>query len=235
MGRSVERPADAAFSRGRFLFGSFVSGRRHGMEVENGASPLKKSGPMLDAERLRRRCQKVAREKKLAPSRRPHPGLRRNVEHLRAALKLAKYGGIGAGEKHLAAEAGERVIKRGAAARIEMGGDLVEKRERRNPRHLGGEARMGERESNDQRLLLAGRGRGRRRLFRPVPDQKIGKMRADERAAGRGVAAAIVAQARPVTVFRPERRAAAGHGFDFALKCELRPRKRRRIVATRYD
>src|SRR3984885_14088357 len=89
-----EPPADAAFSRGRFLFGSFVSGRRHGMEVENGASPLKKSGPMLDAERLRRRCQKVAREKKLAPSRRPHPGLRRNVEHLRAALKLAKYGGI---------------------------------------------------------------------------------------------------------------------------------------------
>src|ERR1700733_6726493 len=44
---------------GRFLFGSFVSGRRHEMEVENGASPLKKSGPMSNAERLRRRRQKV--------------------------------------------------------------------------------------------------------------------------------------------------------------------------------
>src|ERR1700678_3057535 len=227
MGRSVERPAGAAFSRGTVSIREFRVGAPTRNGGQNGASPLKKSGPMSNAERLRRRRQKVAREKKLAPSRCPHPGLRRNVEHLRSALKLAKYGGIGAGEKHLAAEAGERVIKRGAAARVEMGGDLVEKRERRDPRHLGGEARMGERESDDQRLLLAGRGRGRRCLFWPVPDQKIGKMRADEGAAGGGVAAAIVAQARPVVVFRLERRPAAGHGFDLALKRERRPREGR--------
>src|SRR3984957_494540 len=60
-------------------------------------------------------------------------------------------------------------------------------------------------------------------------------MRPDERAASGGVAAAIVAQARPVAVFRRQRRAAAGHSFDLALKRELRPRKGRRIVSLGVD
>src|ERR1700690_4018485 len=131
MGRSVERPAGAAFSRGAVSIREFRVGAPTRNGGQNGASPLKKSGPMSNAERLRRRRQKVAREKKLAPSRCPHPHLRRDLEHLRPTLKLAKNGGIAPGEKHLAAEAAKRVIERGAAARIEMGRDFVEERERR--------------------------------------------------------------------------------------------------------
>ena len=109
-------------------------------------------------------------------------------EHLRSPLKLGERGGIGAGEEHLAPEARERIVERGAAARIEVGRDFVEERERRDSRHLSDQACMGEREPDDQRLLLAGRGGGRRRLLWPVPDQKVGKMRPDEGAAGGGVA-----------------------------------------------
>ena len=104
------------------------------------------------------------------------------------------------------AEARERVVERGAAPWIEMRGDLVEERERRDPRHLGDQARMGERKPDDQRFLLAGRRCSGRRLLGPMPDQKIGKMRPDQRAAGGGVAAAIVAQGLTVAVFRRQRR-----------------------------
>ena len=94
---------------------------------------------------------------------------------------------------------------------------------------------MGEREPHDQRLLLAGRGGGGGSLLRPVPDQKIGKMRADEGTPGRGVAAAVVAQARPVAVLRRERRPVVGHRLDLALKRELRPGKGGGIVALGGD
>ena len=145
--------------------------------------------------------------KPLGPSCGPHSRFRRDVEHLRPARKLNEHRGLGAGEEHLAAEARERVVERRTAARIEMSRDLVEERERRDSRHLGDQARMGEREADDQRLLLAGRGSRGRRLLRPMPDQKIAEMRADQRASRRGVAAAIIAQARPVAVLRLERRA----------------------------
>ena len=125
----------------------------------------------------------------------PHPRLGRHLEHLGPSVEIGEGGRVGAGQEHLAAEALERVEQRGAAARIEMRGDLVEQRDRRDARHVRDQARMGEHQPDQQRLLLAGRGAGGRRVLRPVPDGEIADMRADQRAAGGGVAAAIVAQA----------------------------------------
>src|SRR3984957_4911536 len=60
-------------------------------------------------------------------------------------------------------------------------------------------------------------------------------MRADERAPRPGVAAAIVAQARSIAVFRGGGRPALGHGLDLALKREPSPGKGRGIVALGGD
>ena len=108
-----------------------------------------------------------------------------------------------------------------------MSRDLVEERERRDARHLGDQARVGERKPDDQRFLLAGRRRSGRRLLRPMPDQKIGKVRPDQGAARGGVAAPIVTQGLTVAVFHRQRRPAFGHGLDLALKRKLRPGKGR--------
>ncbi len=56
-----------------------------------------------------------------------------------------------------------------------------------------------------------------------------------ERAAGQGVAAAIVAQTRPVAVFGHERGPALDRRLDLALKRKLRPGKGRGIVAPGGD
>ena len=66
--------------------------------------------------------------------------------------------GIRAGDEHLAADPLQGVEQCGAAARIEMRGDLVEQRERRDARHVGDEPRMRENEPDQQRLLFARRG-----------------------------------------------------------------------------
>ena len=94
---------------------------------------------------------------------------------------------------------------------------------------------MGEREAHQQRLLLAGRGAGGRRVLGPVPDREIADVRADQRAAGGGVAAAIVAQERAVAVLGVERRAARDERLDLALERQPRPGKGRGIVALGPD
>ena len=116
-----------------------------------------------------------------------------------------------------------------------MSGDFVEERERRDARHLGDEARVSEREADEERFLFAGRGGGRRRLLRPVPDHEVAEMGPDQGAAGGGVAGAVVAEDRAVAVLRRQRRPASGHRLDLALERKLRPGKRRRIVALGGD
>ena len=134
--------------------------------------PLQFGSLSGSGERLAEPWRRTWAGRPLGPSRGPHPCLRRNVEHLRPALKFRKHGRIGAGEEHLAAEARERVVQRGAAARVEMGRDLVEKRERRDPRHIGDQARMGERQPDDQRLLFAGRGGAAGACFGPCQTRR---------------------------------------------------------------
>ncbi len=88
------------------------------------------------------------------------PGI--DLKHLRALLDLRERGRVGAGHPHLRAELFELAIERGAPSRIEMGDDLVEQQQRRKSRHLGEQAGMRQHEADQQRLLLAGRGVGRR-------------------------------------------------------------------------
>ena len=90
------------------------------------------------------------------------------------------------------------------------------------------EARVGEREPDDQRLLLAGRGAAGRRVLGPMPDREIAEMRADQRAAGGGVAAAVVAQDRPVAVLGVQRRPARPPAPRPRLRARAAPRERAR-------
>ena len=62
---------------------------------------------------------------------------------------------IGARHPDLAAQGLERIEKAGAAARIEMGRDLVEQNEGRDARHAANELRVGQDEADQKRLLLA--------------------------------------------------------------------------------
>src|SRR5687767_4273467 len=84
----------------------------------------------------------------------------RDLEHLRTLLDLRERRRVGAGHPDLRAERLELAIERGAPARIEMGDDLVEQQQRRESGHLGEQPGMGEHETDQQRLLLAGRGIG---------------------------------------------------------------------------
>ena len=72
-----------------------------------------------------------------------------------------------------------------------MGGDLVEEDHRGLAGELRHEARLGEHQADEQRLLLAGRAGLRRHLLRRVTNEKIGEMRAEEGAAGGGIARAL--------------------------------------------
>ncbi len=121
----------------------------------------------------------------------PHPRLRRDLEHLGPSLEPRKGGRVGAGEERLAAEARERVEERRPAPGVEMRGDFVEERNRRDAGHFGDEPRMRQHQPDEERLLLAGRGARGRRVLRSVADGEIAEMRANERAPGGGVAGAI--------------------------------------------
>src|SRR5574337_722648 len=104
-----------------------------------------------------------------------------------------------------------------------MGGDLVEERDRRDARDLGDQARVGEGETDEQRLLLPRRRARGRRVLRPMPDAKIGKMRAGQRAARGGVAAAALPKQGAVAVLRLDRGAVANERLDVALQRKPRP------------
>src|SRR5690606_16424409 len=78
-----------------------------------------------------------------------------------------------------------------AAARIEVGGNLVEKQDRRRLATACNQLGMGEYEAEQERLLLAGRGPGRRLVLGAVTNRKILPMRPFDGPAGGGVAGAV--------------------------------------------
>ena len=69
-------------------------------------------------------------------------GLGRDLDRLRASCKVGESVRVRAGEKDLAAKTLQRVEQSGSAPGIEMGGDLVEKDDRSDPRQVGDEPRM---------------------------------------------------------------------------------------------
>src|SRR5262249_61939980 len=81
-----------------------------------------------------------------------------------------------------------------------MRGDLVEEQNRRNPGQGGDEARVREHQSDEQRLLLAGRGFTGGDSFWPMRDQQVGKMWALEGASRCCVTRARLAQRRAIAV-----------------------------------
>src|SRR6516162_6832419 len=82
----------------------------------------------------------------------------RHAKEFCALRQIAEERAIGACHEDLAAELGESREQRLAAARIEMGRDLVEQNERRDAAHLRHEMGMRHDEADQQGLLLAGRG-----------------------------------------------------------------------------
>lgn len=112
----------------------------------------------------------------------------RYFEHLRAADDVAERRRIGPGHPDLGTEAAQCVVERGAPCRIEMGDDLIEQQHRRKPGHVLDQAGMGEHETDQQRLLLAGRSIRCCDLLAGVAYLEIRQMRSIERAPGSGVA-----------------------------------------------
>src|SRR5438552_1733604 len=86
---------------------------------------------------------------------------------------------------------GKAILRVSPPRRVEMSDNLVQQQHRREARHFRKEARVGQNEANEQRLLFAGRGLGGGNLLVRVSDEEIGKVRPFERAAGGGVARAI--------------------------------------------
>ena len=111
---------------------------------------------------------------------------------------------VGAGHPGLRAEIFEHCVERGAALRIELGGDLVEKDERRRAREAGDEARMGENEAEQQGLLLAGRAQAGGHLLWPVDDDEVRGVRTFGGASGGAVTAAATGQNAVLDVFHVE-------------------------------
>src|SRR4051812_18606503 len=94
---------------------------------------------------------------------------------------------LGAGDPDLAAAGFEPREQSGAAAGVEMGGDLVEQQDRAPPGALADQIGMREDDGEQQRLLLSGRAKPGRLLLADMGDEKIGAVRAGQRAAGGGV------------------------------------------------
>ena len=107
-----------------------------------------------------------------------------------------------------------------------MGGDLVEQDEGRDAAHRRDQPGMGERQPDQQRLLLAGRGAPGLALLGAVAHDQVARLRPDQRAAGGGVAGAIVAQQGAKEFFGFERRALRRPERRFRLRARYRPRER---------
>jgi hypothetical protein len=157
------------------------------------------------------------------------------VEKVGGAGELGEERRVGAGHPDLASKRREPLEQAAAAARIEMGRDLVEEHQRRKPAHRGDEARLGEDEPDEERLLLAGRGERGGHVFRPVPHRKIGGLRPDEGPPGGAVAGAAVAQHRAVAVLRVDGRMGGDEVVELARQRDHREREWRGVVARGDD
>ena len=98
------------------------------------------------------------------------------------------------GHPHLPSPRLEPLEQGGAAARVEVGGDFVEKQDRAAAGAVGDEIGVGEDDRQKQRLLFAGRALRRGLVLVEMGDGKIGPMRSGEGAAGGGVAGAATGQ-----------------------------------------
>ncbi len=120
--------------------------------------------------------------------------------------------------------------QRRPAALIEMGRNLIQERDRDDARRVSDEPRMREHESDEQSLLLSGRGDRRWRILRTVPDRQIADMGTDRRSSGCCVSAAIVPQNPAIAVFGFDRGFAGGKRLELPFEREPRPGKWRGVV-----
>ncbi len=111
-----------------------------------------------------------------------------------------------------------------------MGRHLVEEDQRREAAHGAHEAGMGQDETDQECLLLAGGGRGRRHVLGAVTHDEVGGWRADEGAAGRTVAMAPLHQRPPETVLGLQGGPDRDEVVEIALKTDRRPGEGRGIV-----
>src|SRR5690606_10940673 len=106
----------------------------------------------------------------------PRLSLDRPVGHrqeLRSLAERLEEQAIRPRHEGLAAELVDPVEKGGPPSGIEMGRHLVQKQDGRMARHIGDESGMRKDESDQKRLLLAGRAALRLHVLLPVTDQKI--------------------------------------------------------------
>ena len=94
-----------------------------------------------------------------------HDATRRHNEHLRPPRQFCEGLRISACHPDLPAQRFKLREQGGSSLRIEMGGDLIKKNQRRDSAHRLDEAGVRQREANQQRLLFAGRTLARAHAF----------------------------------------------------------------------
>ena len=129
----------------------------------------------------------------------------------------------------------QRVEQAGAAARVEMGGDLVEQDQRRDPAHRPHQPGMGQHEADQQRLLLAGRGGRRRHVLGAVAHDEVAGLRPRQGAPGRTVPRAAAREGEAEAILRLDRRPDRDEVVEVAFEPQRRPRERLRVVARLVD
>src|SRR4051812_2583980 len=100
------------------------------------------------------------------------------------AARAFEQGRLGAGDPDLAAAGLEPGEQSGAAAGVEMGGDLVEQQDRAPAGALADEVGMGEDDGEQQSLLLARRAKPGGLLLADMGHEQVRSVRPGERAAG---------------------------------------------------
>ena len=105
----------------------------------------------------------------------------RDRQPRRLGADSGEQAGLGPGHPDLPARLPQPFEQSGAAGRVEMGGNLVEQKDRPPAGAFGDEIGMGQDQADQERLLLAGRGRGGGLVLAEMGDGEIGRASCRER------------------------------------------------------
>ena len=126
-------------------------------------------------------------------------------------------------------------MQRGATRRVEVREHLIEQQHRCQTGHVREQPGMRQYDTNEERLLLAGRGFGCGNALLGMGDGEIGEVRTFKRAPGSGVARAILTQHRTIAILDLDRWMHPDHPFHPAIERDCGGRERGARRAARRE